>query len=121
MLSPEEVVVREPEKKRGAWHSLLANNQYDQITTCLEMAYSQAVHNDEVEKAALLAAARQLCASCDQLQQEVSFHEQAFQQVETRRDQMDAELNKLLEKMEIKPDTAVSTTMLSLAYNKIGG
>jgi len=108
MLSQEEVV-REPEDKRGAWHSLLANNQYDQITTCLETAYTQAVENNEAEKAALLAAARQLCASCDQLQQEVSFHEEACQQVETRRDQMDAELNKLLEKMEIEPDTAVPT------------
>ncbi len=114
MLSPEEVVVREPEDKRGAWHSLLANNQYEQISNCLEIAYTQAVNNDEVEKAALLSAARQLCASCDQLQQEVSFHEQAYQQVETRRDQMDAELSKLLEKMEIKPTTAVATPQSTL-------
>lgn len=109
MLSPEKVTGREPEEKRGAWHSLLANNQYDQITTCLEAAYMQAVDNDEVERAALLAAARQLCASCDQLQQEVSFHAQACSQVETRRDQMNTELNKLLEKMEVEPTTAVST------------
>jgi DNA-binding SARP family transcriptional activator len=119
MLSPEEVVVRKPEERRVAWHSLLVNNRYDQITTCLETAYSQAVHNDEVEKAALLAAARQLCASCDQLHQEVSFHEQACLQFEARRDQIDVELNKLLEMADLMPETAVSAPQ-STFWQRVG-
>lgn len=108
MLSREEVVVRKPEEKQVAWHSLLADNQYNQIATCLEKAYLQAVDHDNVEKAALLAAARQLCASCMQLQQEVTLHEQAWHQFETRRNQIDTELNKLLEMTDLAPETAVA-------------
>ena len=106
MLSREEVVVRKPEEKHAGWQSLLANNQYNQIATCLEKAYLDAVKQDNVEKVALLAAARQLCASCKQLQQEVSLHEQAFHQFETRRDQIGFELNKLLEMVDLEPETA---------------
>ncbi len=107
MPPAEEVVVRKPEDKRGVWHSLLANNQYNQIATSLEKAHKKAIDHDDVERAALLAAARQLCASCIQLQQEVSFHKEAFHQSETRRDQMDAELNKLLEMVGGGSETAV--------------
>ncbi len=108
MLSPEEVAVRVPADERSAWHSLLANNQYAQVENRLEKAHARAVDGAEVEKAALLAAARQLCASCQQLQQEVTFHQQAYQESETRRDQMDAELNKLLQIAEVRPEAAES-------------
>ena len=107
MPSPEEAVFRKSEDKRAAWQSLLASNQYNQIATNLEKAYNKAVDHDDVEKAALLFAARQLCSSCIQLQQEASFHEQAYHQTESRRDQIDAELNKLLVMVEVGSETAV--------------
>jgi SARP family transcriptional regulator, regulator of embCAB operon len=108
MLPLEKVFIREPEDERRTWHSLLTNNQYDQITTCLEKAYAQAVVEGEFRRATLLAAAKQLCASCVQLQQEVSFHEQAYHQFETRRNQLNTELNKLLEMIEVIPATVDS-------------
>ena len=108
MVSAEEIVVRKPQAQNGSWHSLLNNNQYDQITSCVEEAYAQAIAAGEMQQAALLAAARQLCASCAQMQNEVSFHQQAFHHSETRRDKLDAELSKLLEMLQVMPDTAVT-------------
>lgn len=109
MGSVNKVVVRKPGEQSGSWRSLLANNQYDRITNCVEEAYAQAVAVGEQQRAALLAAAKQLCASCAQLQDEVTFHEKAFLHSETRRDKLDAELNKLLGMMEVVPETAVSS------------
>ena len=109
MGSAKEVVVRKPGEQSNLWHSLLANNEYDQVTYCVDEAYAQAVAAGESQRATLLAAARQLCASCAQIQNEVTFHEQAYQHSETRRDKLDAELNKLLGMMEVVPETAVAS------------
>ena len=96
-----------PEMQNGFWNPLLLEKQYDQIMANVERAYAAAVAADDMKQVALLAAARQLCASCAQMQKEVSFHQQAYHHSETRQEQLEAELNKLLDMVQIVPETAV--------------
>ncbi|MCB8979457.1 MAG: winged helix-turn-helix domain-containing protein [Ardenticatenaceae bacterium] len=107
MLPPEKVVVRRPADERGTWRALLFDNQFDQIKCRVEQEHAQAVSNKDSERAALLIAARQLAASCEEMQNEASFHQQAFRRSEMRRNKLAAELNKLLEIAQLAPATAV--------------
>ncbi|MCP4422707.1 MAG: hypothetical protein GY805_39365 [Chloroflexi bacterium] len=108
MVHAEKLVVRKPEDQNGALHSLLVGNQYEQISNCVEKAYAQAVASGDTQQAALLTVVKQLCDSCAQIQHDVSFHHQAYQHSEMRRDKLNAELSKLLQMMQIVPETAVS-------------
>jgi DNA-binding SARP family transcriptional activator len=108
MVPAEKIVIRQPEDQNGSLHPLLVGNQYEQITNCVEKAYAQAVASGDMQQAALLTAAKQLCASCLQMQYEVSFHQEAYHHSETRRDKLNAELSKLLGMMQLVPETAVS-------------
>jgi DNA-binding SARP family transcriptional activator len=96
------------EAQNGLWPSLLADNQFERITECVENAYVQAVAAGDTQRATLLAAAKQLCDSCAQMQHQVSFHQEAYHHSETRRDKLNAELGKLLRMMQVVPETAVS-------------
>jgi DNA-binding SARP family transcriptional activator len=110
MPSPKKVVVRKPDES-GIWYAALANNQYGPISTCIESAYSQAVSDDDTTRVALLLAARQLCASCIQAQQEIIFHQEALQDSELRRDKLDVELEKLLSMLQLAPDITSPTPL----------
>ncbi len=109
MGSVEEVEVYTPGDHGEGWTSLLASNQYEQVTHYVKEAYRQATAEGETEQAALLAAARHLCASCLEIQNEVQFHRQAYQHSERRREKLVAELQKVLKLIEVMPETAVST------------
>lgn len=114
MLPPEKVEVRRPDDEHGTWRALLFNNEYDQIKSRVEKEYAEALSNNDSERAALLVAAKQLAASCEEMQNEASFHQQAFQRSELRRSKLAAELNKLLEIARLAPLTAVPKTPVSL-------
>lgn len=109
MFPPEKVDVCIPEEVIGTWRALLVNNQFDQITYFVEKEYVQAVNNNDSERAALLVAAKQLAASCAQIQSEASFHQEALQKSQMRRNKVAAELKKLLEAVHLEPGTAVSS------------
>lgn len=108
MAPSDEAVVHKPENKRRIWRSLLADNQYDQLKSCVETAYKQAVTAGEAEQAALLAVASQLCASCVQIQKEVDFHQEAYKDSKLRWEKLAAELDKLLAMVQLSPETAVT-------------
>ncbi len=110
MGSVEEVEVYAPGDRDDGWISLLASNQYEQVTDCVREAYRLAIAEGETEQAALLAAARHLCASCIEIQNEVTFHRQAYKNSEQRREKLVAELQKIFQLIEIRQETAVSTT-----------
>ncbi|MCP4419324.1 MAG: hypothetical protein GY805_22140, partial [Chloroflexi bacterium] len=108
MISANNHDVIPYEEQNGTGHSFLIDNQYEDITNCVEKAYEQALAAGDMQRATLLAAAKQLCDSCAQIQHEVSFHQEAYHLSETRRDKLNAELSKLLQMMQIVPETAVS-------------
>ncbi|MBK8905965.1 MAG: winged helix-turn-helix domain-containing protein [Anaerolineaceae bacterium] len=114
MVPHEKVAVCKPDDERGTLQSLFANDQYDQISCYVEAEYAQALGNAEAERAAMLAAAKQLVASCAEMQKEISFHQQAFHHSKRRREKLKIELKKLLQMVNVAPETAVPPTQPSL-------
>lgn len=114
MFPSKKVDVGKPKDLSEIWRALLVTNQFDQITNFVEKEYAQAVTNKDSERAALLVAARQLAASCAQIQSEASFHQEAWQNSQMRRNKVAAELNKLLEMAQLVPETAVSPSPTNL-------
>ncbi|VAW42080.1 hypothetical protein MNBD_CHLOROFLEXI01-5115, partial [hydrothermal vent metagenome] len=108
MNSVKTTVASLHKEQNGSRHPLLAYDEYEHIINCLEKAYAQAIAIGDTQRATVLAAAKQLCVSCVRLHHEVSFHQEAYHHSETRRDNLDAELNKLLKMMELVPETAGS-------------
>ena len=108
-------VMSKPVAQNDVWHQLLISNEYQQIADLIDQAQTAAVAAGDAQQSALLAAAAHLVASCAQVQQEGSFHQQAYHQTETRRENLEAELKKVLGMVQPMSlaETAVSPTQSS--------
>ena len=95
------------EAQNGKWHELLLNNQYQKIADLIHRAQTNAGAVGDRQQEALLVAAAHLNASCVQVQEEAVFHEQAYHQLEMRREALEAELRKVLAMVEPVAETAV--------------